>query len=374
MTQVWGEMRKHVEVLQHTTTQLRAELIHQSNAHWHARKVQERALVGSTTLHRAVTNLKADGKHIQRLLEMETHVDGVDSSGNTALLLACKAGNVDIVQQLLSKGADPNKTDKLGCSALMVAASEGHDEVVRLLLQPEYNVNINHKNLEGETALMWATLNRRQAVVMRLLDSKAPREHAHVKAVKKFDFFFGHTKQSQVGQTETLVYDMYDTMSVPSEGVHGGRCFFDVKNLAGRDIANCLPDVCRSWVHVLVLDDRTPHSKWAVKEVEESMRVGNPIVAVYNKDKFRWIDVGEPYWDKCPGPDSEHMTPAKFRELTKAVFAKGALALDFSAEYQAVSKEKLIKKLEEVILAAKEAAEQRCADPLSSHFRQSTYG
>eukprot|EP00386_Alphamonas_edax_P008045 GDKI01026519.1.p1 GENE.GDKI01026519.1~~GDKI01026519.1.p1 ORF type:complete len:375 (+),score=63.76 GDKI01026519.1:239-1363(+) len=222
-------------------------------------------------------------------------IDATDKDGNTVLMTACGTGHQNIVRMLLNRRADVNKANALGYSALMVAVTGGQDQIVRLLLQPEYKVSINHKNSyihhrdttqSGETALMWTVLYQHVTIVDMLLNAGAPRVDAHVKQAKQFDFFFGHTKQSKVVDTEELVNVMYDTMSTT-----GSRCFFDVKNLAGRDIANCLPDVCRSWVHVVVLDDRTPLSKWAKLEIQESMRVGNPIVAVYNTDVFTWQDV-----------------------------------------------------------------------------------
>ena len=54
--------------------------------------------------------------------------------GLTAMLMAAKKGNVDIVTALLDKGADIEAKDSDGYSALLQASRRGHDEVVSVLL------------------------------------------------------------------------------------------------------------------------------------------------------------------------------------------------------------------------------------------------
>ena len=52
----------------------------------------------------------------------------------TALMLAAKEGQHDIVVRLLERGADVNFMEKWESSALMLAAKNGHEEVVTTLL------------------------------------------------------------------------------------------------------------------------------------------------------------------------------------------------------------------------------------------------
>src|SRR5581483_7531269 len=55
--------------------------------------------------------------------------------GETVLMTASRAGNVDAVKVLLEHGADVNvKENYKGQTALMWAAAERHSEVVKLLL------------------------------------------------------------------------------------------------------------------------------------------------------------------------------------------------------------------------------------------------
>jgi len=48
-------------------------------------------------------------------------------------MLAASAGNVELVQQLLEKGADPEIADNFGVSALAMAQERGFSAVVDLL-------------------------------------------------------------------------------------------------------------------------------------------------------------------------------------------------------------------------------------------------
>jgi hypothetical protein len=57
--------------------------------------------------------------------------------------IACREGNIGVVQQLLDEGVDPSTTRGILC-----AAEKGHANIVRLL--SEYpNVNPNAENSYG---------------------------------------------------------------------------------------------------------------------------------------------------------------------------------------------------------------------------------
>jgi ankyrin repeat protein len=57
-----------------------------------------------------------------------------DKSGQTPLILACKAGHKNVVHVLLSNNVDVLQCDNNGRSPLYFAAREGHLEVTKLLL------------------------------------------------------------------------------------------------------------------------------------------------------------------------------------------------------------------------------------------------
>lgn len=57
-----------------------------------------------------------------------------DSNHDTALTLACAGGHEELVELLLSRGADIEHRDKKGFTPLILAATAGHEKVVEILL------------------------------------------------------------------------------------------------------------------------------------------------------------------------------------------------------------------------------------------------
>ena len=85
---------------------------------------------------------------------------------NKKLLQASAIGNITLLNEALSNGANKNYKDKKGWTALMFACDKGYTEVVIMLLNVE--VDVNSKNEEGTTALMFAAMNG-YVYLMRLL-------------------------------------------------------------------------------------------------------------------------------------------------------------------------------------------------------------
>jgi len=93
------------------------------------------------------------------------------------LTLAVLRGHTEVVNLLLSSGANANAQEAGGMTGLMFAASWGHPEIVRALLAK--GASVNTQDREGRTALIFAVINdrpaedRRIAVVERLLTNGA---------------------------------------------------------------------------------------------------------------------------------------------------------------------------------------------------------
>ena len=77
-----------------------------------------------------------------------------NNGGDTALTLASKYGNVEIVKVLLAAGADQHKADDDGWTPLMRAAYGGHMEVVQVLLAA--GADKDKADNHGRTPLMFA--------------------------------------------------------------------------------------------------------------------------------------------------------------------------------------------------------------------------
>jgi len=74
-----------------------------------------------------------------------------DENGNTALALAAKHGNLDMVVLLLKKGANPNVQNRFGESPVMMAVMGHNIEVLKPL--SIYGADFNLKNNAGELPL-----------------------------------------------------------------------------------------------------------------------------------------------------------------------------------------------------------------------------
>lgn len=92
----------------------------------------------------------------------------VQSRGKTALHLASEHDRVDIVDILLSHGAEPDLRSDGRWTPLINAAEKGHAAVVAKLLEAGADVNADLSN--GMTALHWAAFNGHEEVVRLLLE------------------------------------------------------------------------------------------------------------------------------------------------------------------------------------------------------------
>ncbi|KAI6496757.1 hypothetical protein MCOR11_004819 [Pyricularia oryzae] len=86
----------------------------------------------------------------QLLLENQVDVDSKNSFGSTALITACRRGNVAFILLLLEKGANINLQDSAGYTALLWACQYTDLEVARLLLASGADIDV--ENYRGKTA------------------------------------------------------------------------------------------------------------------------------------------------------------------------------------------------------------------------------
>ena len=89
--------------------------------------------------------------------------------GNQALIKATELGYLNIVNRLLEVGVDVNIENKDEDTALIMAVARRHSRIVDLLLEVE-NIEVNHQNKWGDTALMASIYDEGdQPIVKRLL-------------------------------------------------------------------------------------------------------------------------------------------------------------------------------------------------------------
>jgi len=85
---------------------------------------------------------------------------------SVVLFEAARLGNTKIIETLLFEGIDVNVKDKDGWTALMWAADKCHFDVVELLLKNGANINMKNKN--GKTAFLIAEEGMNLKIVERL--------------------------------------------------------------------------------------------------------------------------------------------------------------------------------------------------------------
>lgn len=188
--------------------------------------------------------------------EVSSHLDdgafeqnATDSDGNTALLLAAKNGNLDIVEMLLQRGFSLNQSNFKKRTALLYAAKGGHCSLVERLLSTA-ECDVDAQDIEGNTALLIAVKRGHNDVIESLLASGQGD-------VSKQDRY-GHTAlhdAAKTGRMDTLamlvfhgankdVQDKYDNTSLMYATLHDhtncvallvkAECNVNLTNMGGR--------------------------------------------------------------------------------------------------------------------------------------------
>src|SRR5215813_1778066 len=89
-------------------------------------------------------------ERVHELLESGASINHPHGKGGfTPLMRAAFKGDVELVQLLLTRGADPNQTAKDGASALFWASVRGHESIVELLIAARADVNAARRTDEN---------------------------------------------------------------------------------------------------------------------------------------------------------------------------------------------------------------------------------
>lgn len=88
--------------------------------------------------------------------------------GETAVAQAAKDNHKNILEQLISIGADLNIPNNNGNTPLLLAIKNGHTRIVNLIIKKS-DIDINHKNKDGETAFGIALRTEQASIINSLL-------------------------------------------------------------------------------------------------------------------------------------------------------------------------------------------------------------
>lgn len=119
---------------------------------------------------------------VKHHLDAGTKPDDKQGGKYTALFFASAKGRQKIAELLLVKGADVNALGQGGWTPLMAAAFHGHVSLVNLLILHKSNLEL--RNYEGKTALMFAVENHQPLVASALINAGA-NINAHVHGKKR---------------------------------------------------------------------------------------------------------------------------------------------------------------------------------------------
>ena len=125
------------------------------------------------SMHDAVGtgNIEAVKQHIAAGMDVNAKHDAF---GITSLEIAAIAGHKEIVELLISEGADVNAKDKKGRTPLHHAATHGRKEIVELLIAK--GADVNAKTEGGITPLDWAKRHPEIATLLRKHGGKTTEE------------------------------------------------------------------------------------------------------------------------------------------------------------------------------------------------------
>jgi hypothetical protein len=121
-----------------------------------------------TLLHAAAADDHLD--IVRELLKRGASVDLPSSTGSTALMIAARYGHLPILHFLLQHSANPDVQSSDGFTALLGAAIQGHEACVQALLRAKANTEL--LNEEGRTALQYANIMGHTAIAQLI------RQHA----------------------------------------------------------------------------------------------------------------------------------------------------------------------------------------------------
>jgi len=127
----------------------------------------------TTALEHAVRN--ANREMVQLLLSAGADVNKTNDSGETVLMMLDDDATSDLIWDLVNAGANVNRKDKFGTTALMEVAASNNMDALKTLL--DAGAEANAKNEEGQTALMLAAsggfVNSVRALVLAGADINA---------------------------------------------------------------------------------------------------------------------------------------------------------------------------------------------------------
>jgi hypothetical protein len=109
---------------------------------------------------------------VWRLVGAGADVNKTADDGSTALINAAWKGYADVAEALSAgRRFRPNSSDGRDRTALIIASALGHVDIVNVLLS--FRAAVDHRDVSGSSALMYAASNNRRIVIRSLIAAHA---------------------------------------------------------------------------------------------------------------------------------------------------------------------------------------------------------
>ncbi len=102
---------------------------------------------------------------------LQADINGTVANETTPLMRAARMGDIDVLQALLARGADPALLNADGNGALWFACFADSEECVAALIGA--GAPLDSQNVNGATALMYCASAGKTALVKQLLEAGA---------------------------------------------------------------------------------------------------------------------------------------------------------------------------------------------------------
>ena len=128
-------------------------------------------------------------------------INARNEKGYTAFVLASYNNQAAYAEHLLKLGANPCLADKKGNTALMGVIFKGHLDLALKLIA---KCDVNHRNHEGQTALMYASLFGRENIAAELMKQGAIKDLKDHEGRDAITLAEGQWNQAMVGLLKTF--------------------------------------------------------------------------------------------------------------------------------------------------------------------------
>jgi len=91
-------------------------------------------------------------------------------------MIASSAGSLEVVQELLQRGASPSTPNDKGQIPLHYAASKGHNGIGKILLEYGGGGDVNARDKAKQCPIHRAASNNKDAFIRLLLSPPEPRD------------------------------------------------------------------------------------------------------------------------------------------------------------------------------------------------------